>query len=319
MNDYRSDEFLMAAEASGMDQLFPQQQQQQQQRQGQAQAYAPLDILTVPSQHQHQHPQLQQGLRPNLFVNGTSVADSESDNEDEFKSKKQQQRGGNNSGAVGRLPVSIKDIASDEDERLLASEEGKKLSSKERRQLRNKVSARHFRLRRKEYITQLEQLIEQKVTEANTLKAENERLALENKKLADALQGLSLSPASYLSPSPSEEVYTPSMPRQPAATATASAPVVSQQTPLVPEFQDYDVLNMPLTQFDSPASYLSMNLFAGAVEQEQEQQPQQQQQQQQQQQRITPRIANLLPTFNARKDANPNSFDWPLAYSLPGS
>jgi hypothetical protein len=44
----------------------------------------------------------------------------------------------------------------DEDERLLASEAGKKLSSKERRQLRNKVSARAFRSRRKEYITQLE-------------------------------------------------------------------------------------------------------------------------------------------------------------------
>jgi hypothetical protein len=37
----------------------------------------------------------------------------------------------------------------DEDEKLLASEEGKKLSSKERRQLRNKVSARAFRSRRK--------------------------------------------------------------------------------------------------------------------------------------------------------------------------
>lgn len=37
----------------------------------------------------------------------------------------------------------------DEDERLLASDEGRKLSSKERRQLRNKVSARAFRSRRK--------------------------------------------------------------------------------------------------------------------------------------------------------------------------
>ena len=37
----------------------------------------------------------------------------------------------------------------DEDELLLASEEGKKLTSKERRQLRNKVSARAFRSRRK--------------------------------------------------------------------------------------------------------------------------------------------------------------------------
>ncbi|KAG4222024.1 hypothetical protein PC116_g29501 [Phytophthora cactorum] len=41
----------------------------------------------------------------------------------------------------------------DEDERLLASEEGKKLSSKERRQLRNKVSARAFRSRRKDHLS----------------------------------------------------------------------------------------------------------------------------------------------------------------------
>ena len=48
------------------------------------------------------------------------------------------------------LPRSRKDEEEmDEDERLLASEEGKKLSSKERRQLRNKVSARAFRSRRK--------------------------------------------------------------------------------------------------------------------------------------------------------------------------
>ena len=37
----------------------------------------------------------------------------------------------------------------DEDEKILASEEGKKLNPRERRQLRNKVSARNFRVRRK--------------------------------------------------------------------------------------------------------------------------------------------------------------------------
>ena len=51
---------------------------------------------------------------------------------------------------VGNLPRAKKEEDEmDEDERLLASEEGKKLSSKERRQLRNKVSARAFRSRRK--------------------------------------------------------------------------------------------------------------------------------------------------------------------------
>lgn len=55
-----------------------------------------------------------------------------------------------NSFSHSNLPKAKKEEEEmDEDERLLASEEGKKLSSKERRQLRNKVSARAFRSRRK--------------------------------------------------------------------------------------------------------------------------------------------------------------------------
>lgn len=55
--------------------------------------------------------------------------------------------GSNHMSHVQRMRKEEEDM--DEDERLLASEEGKKLSSKERRQLRNKVSARAFRSRRK--------------------------------------------------------------------------------------------------------------------------------------------------------------------------
>lgn len=68
----------------------------------------------------------------------------------------------------------------DEDERLLASEEGKKLSSKERRQLRNKVSARAFRSRRKEYIGQLEGEVAVKTNECNELRTQNRALMEEN-------------------------------------------------------------------------------------------------------------------------------------------
>ncbi|KAI0536314.1 hypothetical protein GGR58DRAFT_514712 [Xylaria digitata] len=82
----------------------------------------------------------------------------------------------------------------DEDERLLASEEGKKLSSKERRQLRNKVSARAFRSRRKEYIGQLEHEIATKVTENNDLRAENRALSEENKRLNELTRMLLASP-----------------------------------------------------------------------------------------------------------------------------
>ena len=52
-------------------------------------------------------------------------------------------------GMSGMARIKKDEDDMDEDERLLASEEGKKLSSKERRQLRNKVSARAFRSRRK--------------------------------------------------------------------------------------------------------------------------------------------------------------------------
>ncbi|KAI0420408.1 hypothetical protein F5X98DRAFT_27152 [Xylaria grammica] len=83
----------------------------------------------------------------------------------------------------------------DEDERLLASEEGKKLSSKERRQLRNKVSARAFRSRRKEYIGQLESEIATKVSENNDLRAENRALLEENKRLSDLARSLLSTPS----------------------------------------------------------------------------------------------------------------------------
>ncbi|CAZ84322.1 unnamed protein product [Tuber melanosporum] len=83
----------------------------------------------------------------------------------------------------------------DEDERLLASEEGKKLTSKERRQLRNKVSARAFRSRRKEYITHLEQEVATKTNEATDLQHENTRLKEENNKLSELTRMLLSSPA----------------------------------------------------------------------------------------------------------------------------
>ncbi|SZF02411.1 unnamed protein product [Blumeria hordei] len=84
----------------------------------------------------------------------------------------------------------------DEDEKLLASEEGKKLSSKERRQLRNKVSARAFRSRRKEYINQLEDEIAIKVTENADLCALNQALIAENTRLTDITHSL-LSSSSF--------------------------------------------------------------------------------------------------------------------------
>jgi len=101
----------------------------------------------------------------------------------------------------------------DEDERLLASEEGKKLSSKERRQLRNKVSARAFRSRRKEYISQLEGEIAAKVNENQDLRSTNRALMEENTRLSDLTR--------MLLSSPSFSGFLDTLSQNPAAAQTA--------------------------------------------------------------------------------------------------
>jgi len=116
----------------------------------------------------------------------------------------------------------------DEDERLLASEEGKKLSSKERRQLRNKVSARAFRSRRKEYIGQLEGEVANKVQEANDLRVENQQLREENNRLTDLTRMLLSSQAfsGFL-----QELSQSGLPASHLQAATQQKPVKSQPQP----------------------------------------------------------------------------------------
>ncbi|KAK9458949.1 uncharacterized protein V1516DRAFT_606389, partial [Lipomyces oligophaga] len=184
----------------------------------------------------------------------------------------------------------------DEDERLLASEEGKKLSSKERRQLRNKVSARHFRLRRKEYITHLEQLVAQKSSESSTLKTENTRLADENKRLREALSALSLSPSSSHSAMSMPVSMTNSRSTSASSYLSPSSDHDADIGHVVPQQHQQhhpQALHHHL-RVDSHVSQLAI-------------------QEPQQQQHITPRLVNLIPTFT-RKDTNPNMVNWALDY-----
>lgn len=83
----------------------------------------------------------------------------------------------------------------DDDERLLNSEEGKKLSSKERRQLRNKVSARAFRSRRKEYISQLESELAVKAQECTDLQTRMRQVEQQNTQLTQLTRMLLEHPA----------------------------------------------------------------------------------------------------------------------------
>ncbi|ORZ23977.1 hypothetical protein BCR42DRAFT_401961 [Absidia repens] len=66
----------------------------------------------------------------------------------------------------------------------------KKLTPKERRQLRNKISARNFRVRRKEYITTLEQQVNDHKKHADSLAEQLGRMEGENKQLRQEVDTL---------------------------------------------------------------------------------------------------------------------------------
>lgn len=133
----------------------------------------------------------------------------------------------------------------DEDERLLASEEGKKLSSKERRQLRNKVSARAFRSRRKEYIGQLEGEVAQKVNEANELRNENQLLREENARSRAFIERLLRHQAftPFLEELSREESLQPKTPM--ASMPSTSTPTVSAPAPAPFQNQQFGGMSQP--------------------------------------------------------------------------
>ncbi|KAL2853371.1 hypothetical protein BJY01DRAFT_206933 [Aspergillus pseudoustus] len=122
----------------------------------------------------------------------------------------------------------------DEDERLLASEEGKKLTSKERRQLRNKVSARAFRSRRKEYIGHLENEVQQRNNEVQELRNQNRVLFEENARLTDLARMLLSSPhfSQYL-----DEMSVSGLPAVQQQQQPQSQPQAQAQPPAIPQPQ----------------------------------------------------------------------------------
>ncbi|KAJ5625187.1 hypothetical protein N7510_001496 [Penicillium lagena] len=126
----------------------------------------------------------------------------------------------------------------DEDERLLASEAGKKLTSKERRQLRNKVSARAFRSRRKEYIGQMEGEVAARTNEVHELRLQNRALCEENTRLSELAHMLLASPhfSSFLNDMPDTGVPaqnhpTPQQQSQPQPQQAASQPTMQTSVP----------------------------------------------------------------------------------------
>jgi hypothetical protein len=68
----------------------------------------------------------------------------------------------------------------DEDERKLHGPEAKNMTPKEKRQLRNKVSARHFRTRRKNQLAELVELVKEQQESLDALRTQNRSLLQEN-------------------------------------------------------------------------------------------------------------------------------------------
>ncbi|KAI9673742.1 MAG: hypothetical protein M1829_003979 [Trizodia sp. TS-e1964] len=195
--------------------------QQQQQQKQQVQRKQPG---TLPSQqpprsaksaaHQKADPIVEEKISQLLKSMRQSSVTSSADEEGESNN-------GNTLSHVGRMKKDEEDM--DEDERLLASEEGKKLSSKERRQLRNKVSARAFRSRRKEYIGQLEAELAAKSNEANDYKNRLVAMEQENARLTDLTKMLLSSSA-----------FSNFMDNLSVAGAPSAAPATTKATPEEP-------------------------------------------------------------------------------------
>ncbi|CAD0082134.1 unnamed protein product [Aureobasidium vineae] len=164
--------------------------QQQQRMQFEAQQQQHRRLAQQQQQQQQQHAQQQQAqqqqqqqldVKPNRSRASSYQSDPHTE-ESISRLLNQMRQGsavpsGKEDSANGMLPhvarMRKEEEDMDEDERLLNSEEGKKLSSKERRQLRNKVSARAFRSRRKGEVAM-------KAQEANDLRVENRSLQEEN-------------------------------------------------------------------------------------------------------------------------------------------
>ncbi|KAI9701153.1 MAG: hypothetical protein M1836_001822 [Candelina mexicana] len=210
----RSEKSSVPSAPSNLGRLWPGMHQQQ--ALAKAQAEASQRKSKQQEANPHQHPPRSQkpaALRPNDPIADEKISQllnsmrhsSTSSNDDGIATP-------HANGGLSHITRTRKDEEDmDEDERLLASEEGKKLSSKERRQLRNKVSARAFRSRRKgncmclshlfianqftEYIGQLEGELATKANEMSILKEQNRALMDENAKLTNLTRMLLSSPA----------------------------------------------------------------------------------------------------------------------------
>ncbi|KAG0329615.1 hypothetical protein BGZ99_001222 [Dissophora globulifera] len=134
----------------------------------------------------------------------------------------------------------------------------KKMTSKERRQLRNKISARNFRVRRKEYIFTLEGQVLQHKTEARHLREavtlvqdENVRLKTELEEARQQLAAITISSSAASAGSDVAVVAT----CEPAQAAISAAPLSKENQTLLSS-----ILNRNVTSALSPNAKSNLTL-----------------------------------------------------------
>ncbi|KAL1411702.1 hypothetical protein Q8F55_002668 [Vanrija albida] len=115
-------------------------------------------------------------------------------------------KGGKKGGGMSSVVRGDDEEVDDDDSWRPSPEEYKKLSSKEKRQLRNKLSARAFRTRRKDYIGTLEAHIKDRDSVIDAIRAELLSSRAENQDLRHELAALKASTMSVLHPETAAQV-----------------------------------------------------------------------------------------------------------------
>ncbi|KAJ4307241.1 hypothetical protein N0V88_000622 [Collariella sp. IMI 366227] len=146
----------------------------------------------------------------------------------------------------------------DEDEKLLASEKGKSMDSKTRRQLRNKVSARLFRERRKDYMEDLKYRVHKAEGSNAQLNARNNVLAEENLRLSNLVK--------FLLSSNEFKPMLNQLSSQPARALSIADPnareIDKSAMPQLSPSQLPQPLDVPPEQQDQPPLHESINPYA---------------------------------------------------------
>ncbi|WVQ98055.1 hypothetical protein IAU59_005177 [Kwoniella sp. CBS 9459] len=160
-------------------------------------------------------------------------------------------KGGKKGGGMSSVVRGDDEDLDDDESWRPSPEEYKKLSSKEKRQLRNKLSARAFRTRRKDYIGTLESHIQDRDSVIDEMRAELVNSRTENQDLRRELAALKASTMSILHPeSANKSSVSPAMVNALAMSPSLASPPISNNATAGPGPNTIRRNNTPLNTYN---------------------------------------------------------------------